>query len=123
MRDLREQEIRLDATVATRLPELLARSFDEPERGDAELERAVRAFVEGERREHTPPERVVVVLKQAAWTAAATTRASHRASNEMADRLVRWFVESYYPADAEAPRATPPSLADAPHLRPPATEL
>ena len=123
MHELRLHDARYEATVATRLPALLARSFDHPERGNAELEVAVRAFVEGERRDRTPPERVVVALKQAAWEAAASTRATQRESNEMTDRLVRWFVDSYYAEERDAPRSTSSSFADVPVSSPPPSDL
>ena len=122
MHELRIHDARYDAS-ATRLPALLARSFHHLERGNSELEVAVRAFVEGERRERTPPERVVVALKQAAWEAAASTRATQRESNEMTDRLVRWFVDSYYAEEHDAPRSASSSFAHALISSPPSSDL
>ena len=73
-------------------------SFSEPSRCDDDLRHAVLDYVRNAKAERRKPEMVIVALKRAI-TDAAAARISYRAANELTDRVVRWFIDSYYDAD------------------------
>jgi len=83
------------------LRQLFARSFSDPARDDDHLRHAVLAYVRNAKAERRTPEMVIVSLKRAIIDAAAA-RISYRAANELTDRVVRWFIDGYYGADAPA---------------------
>ena len=83
------------------LRKLFALSFSEPTRDDDDLRHAVLDYVRTAKAERRTPEMVIVTLKRAI-TDAAAARISYRAANELTDRVVRWFIDGYYGADAPA---------------------
>ena len=74
-------------------------SFAAPTRDDDDLRHAVLDYVRTAKAERRTPELVIVSLKRAIIDAAAA-RISYRAANELTDRVVRWFIDGYYGADA-----------------------
>ena len=76
-------------------------SFAEPTRDDDDLRHAVLDYVRNAKAERRTPEMVIVSLKRAIIDAAAA-RISYRAANELTDRVVRWFIDGYYGADASS---------------------
>jgi hypothetical protein len=83
------------------LRQLFALSFAQPSRDDDDLRHAVLDYVRTAKAERWTPEVVIVSLKRAIIDAAAA-RISYRAANELTDRVVRWFIDGYYGADASA---------------------
>jgi len=76
-------------------------SFSEPSRDDDDLRHAVLDYVRHAKAERRTPEMVIVSLKRAIIDAAAA-RISYRAANELTDRVVRWFIDGYYGAEASS---------------------
>jgi len=107
--DSRAQNDRAD------LSQLFATSFSEAT-DDDELRHAVLEYVRTAKAERRKPELVMVSLKRAILDAAAA-RISYRAANELTDRVVRWFIDGYYGADAaQVERGMDLRLGPAPHV-------
>jgi hypothetical protein len=96
-----ESNVQVDPADRTDLRQLFALSFSEPARNDEDLRHAVLDYVRVAKAEKRKPELVIVSLKRAIIDAAAA-RISYRAANELTDRVVRWFIDGYYGADAPA---------------------
>jgi hypothetical protein len=96
-----ESPVQLASGGRDDLRHLFAMSFAEPSRGDDDLRHAVLDYVRNAKAERRTPEMVIVSLKRAIIDAAAA-RISYRAANELTDRVVRWFIDGYYGADAAA---------------------
>jgi hypothetical protein len=94
-----ESHVQLASGTREDLRQLFAMSFAEPTRDDEDLRHAVLDYVRIAKAERRTPELVIVSLKRAIVDAAAA-RISYRAANELTDRVVRWFIDAYYGADA-----------------------
>ena len=94
-----ESHVQLASGGRDDLRQLFALSFTEPKRDDDDLRHAVMDYVRAAKAERRTPEMVIVSLKRAIIDAAAA-RISYRAANELTDRVVRWFIDGYYDADA-----------------------
>lgn len=96
-----ESHVQLASGGKEDLRQLFALSFAEPARDDDDLRHAVLDYVRSAKAERRTPEMVIVSLKRAIIDAAAA-RISYRAANELTDRVVRWFIDGYYGADAQS---------------------
>lgn len=95
-----EPHMQLATSGRDDLRQLFALSFSEPaHHDDDQLRHAVLDYARTAKAERRTPEMVIGSLKRAIIDAAAA-RISYRAANELTDRVVRWFIDGYYGADA-----------------------
>jgi glutamine synthetase len=85
-----------DLGSAAHVHQSLARLLAGGEPASWEAREAVGSYVRAAKSLAVPPEDVLVRLKRLVTIAAAATRASWRTCDEVTDRVVGWFIETYF---------------------------